>query len=161
MVDDYAGYKKLFDRGVVELGCWALARRKFHDLHAANRSPIAAEALTRIATLYAIEAEAREAGLDREALHALRQDLAKPQVEAFKAWLDGKRPVTTPCPHPSATARSRALLKESRGGTGIETVGVVEAGGGIRAQRPVAAGVVRGAWLERVVAGRLALPSAA
>ncbi len=36
MVDDYAGYKKLFDRGVVELGCWAHARRKFHELHVAN-----------------------------------------------------------------------------------------------------------------------------
>ena len=92
MVDDYAGYKKLFDRGVVELGCWAHARRKFHELHVANRSPIAAEALTRIGALYAIEAEAREAGLDPAALHALRQAQAKPRVEAFKAWLDETRP---------------------------------------------------------------------
>jgi len=92
MVDDYAGYKKLFDRGVVELACWAHARRKFHELHVANRSPIAAEALTRIGALYAIEAEAREAGLDPAALHALRQAQAKPRVEAFKAWLDETRP---------------------------------------------------------------------
>jgi transposase len=92
MVDDYAGYKKLFDRGVVELGCWAHARRKFHDLHVANRSPIAAEALARIGTLYAIEAEAREAGLDPAAIHALRQASAKPKVEALKMWLDDTRP---------------------------------------------------------------------
>jgi transposase len=92
MVDDYAGYKKLFDRGVVELGCWAHARRKFHDLHVANRSPIAAEGLARIGTLYAIEAEAREAGLDPAAIHALRHASAKPKAEALKAWLDDTRP---------------------------------------------------------------------
>ena len=45
MVDDYAGYKALFGKGIVELACWAHARRKFFDLHAANQSPIAAEAL--------------------------------------------------------------------------------------------------------------------
>jgi hypothetical protein len=69
--------------------------------------------------------------------------------------------VTTRCPPASAAARLRALLKESRGGTGIEAVDLVEAGGGIRAKWAVAAGVVRVAWLDRVVAGRLALPAAA
>ena len=35
--------------------CWAHARRKFYDVHQATGSPIAAEALRRIAELYAIE----------------------------------------------------------------------------------------------------------
>ena len=40
MVDDYAGYKALFQGGaVVELGCWAHARRKFFDLAKASGSP--------------------------------------------------------------------------------------------------------------------------
>ena len=42
MVDDYAGYKSIFKGGdVTELACWAHARRKFFDLHAANKHPVA------------------------------------------------------------------------------------------------------------------------
>jgi transposase len=63
MVDDYAGYKALFADGVTELACLAHVRRKFFELHAANGSPIAAEALKRIAVLYAVEQQA--ADIDR------------------------------------------------------------------------------------------------
>ena len=87
MVDDYGGYKKLFADGVTELGCWAHARRKFHDLHVASKSAIAADALRRIQQLYAIEAEAREQGLTAQALHALRQAKAKPLVADLERWL--------------------------------------------------------------------------
>jgi hypothetical protein len=38
---------------------WALVRRKFYDIHTAQTSPIAAEALARIARLYALEADIR------------------------------------------------------------------------------------------------------
>ena len=37
MVDDYADYKALFERGVTELACWA-CRRGFFDAHAASTS---------------------------------------------------------------------------------------------------------------------------
>lgn len=90
MVDDYAGYKALFAAGVTELGCWAHARRKFFDLHAASGSPIAAEALARIAGLYRIEAEAKD--MASETRHAHRQQHAVPHLHALKAWLDELRP---------------------------------------------------------------------
>lgn len=90
MVDDFAGYKALFAAGVTELGCWAHARRKFFDLHAANKSTIAAEALQRIAAVYGIEQAAR--GLDADARQAYRQQHAKPKLVEFKAWLDALRP---------------------------------------------------------------------
>jgi len=83
LVDDYAGYKALFANGVTELGCWAHARRKFFDLHAANKSANANEALRRIAALYAIEQAA--SALDAEARHAYRQQHAKPKLAEFKA----------------------------------------------------------------------------
>jgi transposase len=58
MVDDYGGYKALFTEArqgpCIELGCWAHVRRKFFDLHQANESPMALEALTRIGQLYHI-----------------------------------------------------------------------------------------------------------
>lgn len=90
MVDDFVGYKALFAQGVTELGCWAHARRKFFDLHAANKSAIAAEALQRIAALYAIEQAAKD--LDAAARHAYRQQHAKPRADALRAWLLDLRP---------------------------------------------------------------------
>src|SRR5438445_9047469 len=54
--DGYAGFNELFVGGrIVEAGCWAHVRRKFFDVHAATGSPIAKEALDRIAQLYAID----------------------------------------------------------------------------------------------------------
>jgi transposase len=86
MVDDYAGYKASFALpGMVELGCWAHARRKFVDLHKASGSAIAAEAVQRIATLYRIEREAAE--LDHEARYAWRQQHAVPVLQALHDWL--------------------------------------------------------------------------
>ena len=58
--DAYAGFNALFDDGTIhEAACWAHARRKFHDLHAARATPLTTEALRRIAELYLIEADIR------------------------------------------------------------------------------------------------------
>ena len=66
MVDDYAGYKALFtgEAGCIELACLAHARRKFFDLHQANQSTLASEALRRIAFLYASDAAAKDIGIE-------------------------------------------------------------------------------------------------
>jgi transposase len=85
MVDDYKGYKALFQRGVTELACFAHARRKFFDLHAANQNPIAAEALVRISELYAIEQTGKHlAAAERR---QLRQTEAQPKLDDLHAWL--------------------------------------------------------------------------
>jgi len=85
MVDDYAGYKALFAQGVTELACLAHARRKFFDLYAANQSPIAAEALRRIGELYDVERQAQV--MDAASRLQLRQNEARPRLDAFHAWL--------------------------------------------------------------------------
>lgn len=85
MVDDYAGYKALFANGVTELGCMAHARRKFFELNAAEANAVAQEALTRIAALYALEAQGRE--MTVEARTALRQAQAVPLLESLHDWL--------------------------------------------------------------------------
>ena len=85
MVDDYAGYKALFAHGVTELACLAHARRKFFDLYAANQSPIAAEALRQIGALYVVERQAQE--MDAAGRLQLRQQEAKPKLNALHAWL--------------------------------------------------------------------------
>ena len=54
--DAYAGFNQLYEDGrIQEAACWAHVRRKFYDLQQAHASPIASEALERIAALYAIE----------------------------------------------------------------------------------------------------------
>jgi hypothetical protein len=73
------------DGRVLEAACWAHARRKFYDLHAATKSPLAQEALTRIQTLYAIEDEIR--GKPAEARRAVRQARAGPKLAQLKQWL--------------------------------------------------------------------------
>jgi len=85
VVDDFGGYKKAFTTGIIELGCLAHARRKYFELHQAQSSSIAAEALDRIAALYAIEAECRN--LTIEARAQLRQTQAQPKLAAFHDWL--------------------------------------------------------------------------
>ena len=86
MVDDFSGYKALFRAGVTELGCWAHARRKLFDLHAANLSPVAAQALKWIATLYGIEKAGKD--LDVLARQQLRQQETKPVLASFEVVTD-------------------------------------------------------------------------
>lgn len=85
MVDEYSGYKGLWGTGVIELGCLAHARRKFFDLHAANQSPEAAEALERIGQLYALEEALRDASVETRA--KMRARHAVPQLEALHLWM--------------------------------------------------------------------------
>ena len=73
-----------------EVACWAHARRKFFELHAANKSAIAAEALTRIGALYAVERDAT--ALDAPARRNYREEHARPQVEQLFDWLTALRP---------------------------------------------------------------------
>src|SRR6202050_5359280 len=89
--DDYAGYKALFNRGIIEVGCMAHARRKLHDLYADHRSEIAEEGLRYFAALYEIEREGRERKLDADGRRLLRQQRSKPAAEALRQWLTRQR----------------------------------------------------------------------
>lgn len=75
----------LFALGITELACLAHARRKFLELHAANQHPVAAEALTRIARLYQIEAESNNARIEQR--QQQRQTQAVPLLQEMHAWL--------------------------------------------------------------------------
>ncbi|GEN00776.1 hypothetical protein MRA01_53150 [Methylobacterium radiotolerans] len=66
--------------------CWSHVRRQFYDLAAS--SPIATEALSRIAVLYRMEAEIR--GRSAEERRAARQERSRPVVDALEAWLREK-----------------------------------------------------------------------
>jgi len=85
--DAYAGFGPLYADGqIVEAACWAHARRKFYDLYMVDRSPIAAEAMQRIAALYAIERDIR--GTLPEQRARVRQERARPLLDALRSWLE-------------------------------------------------------------------------
>jgi hypothetical protein len=99
--DGYAGFNRLYEKGtIIEAGCWAHVRRKFHDLVQAHDSPIAKEALERIAALYGIEKEIR--GRSPDERRQVRQDRSVPLLQSLHNWmkaslaeLSKKSPVTT------------------------------------------------------------------
>jgi transposase len=92
--DAYAGYDALYATGrVVEVGCWAHARRYFYDARDSDAAR-ALLALGFIRQLYAVEAEART--LEAEARRALREEQARPILGRFKTWLDEQADVVLP-----------------------------------------------------------------
>lgn len=90
--DGYAGFNTLFapdpKTGVArltEVACWAHARRKLYDVYEATASPLAKEALERIAELFAIEA--RINGRPPPERLAVRQQEAVPLLAGLEAFL--------------------------------------------------------------------------
>lgn len=84
--DGYAGFNRLYEKGsIVEAACWAHVRRKFYDLYQAHQSPIAKEALDRIAALYAIEKEIR--GRPPDERREIRQQKSLPLLNALQVWM--------------------------------------------------------------------------
>ena len=87
--DDYKGYDALFREDRIEAGCLAHARRKFDELAKAHASPVATQALQRIAHLYRIEQEAR--GMTPADRLTLRQLRARPLWDELHVWLQLER----------------------------------------------------------------------
>jgi transposase len=84
--DGYAGFNGLYDTGrIAEAACWAHVRRKFHDIHIAGASPLATDALRRIAALYAIERDIH--GRPPAERASARQARAGPLLDDLHVWL--------------------------------------------------------------------------
>jgi transposase len=92
--DAYGGYDALYATGrIVEVACWAHARRYFWDAKSADAAR-ALLALGFIRELYRVEADARERAADGR--RALRHERARPILERFKQWLDEQADVVLP-----------------------------------------------------------------
>jgi transposase len=74
---------------VTHVACFAHARRKYFEVYDTTKSPIAEEAVRRIAALYEIEAAI--AGKSAEARLAARRTDSQPLLDAFKTWADQQR----------------------------------------------------------------------
>lgn len=99
--DDFAGYKAGFEKGMTEIGCMAHARRKFFDLHVANKSQLAEKALNSIGGLYEVERQAHD--MSDEDRWRIRQEKAAPLAKALRNWMLTQRDLV---PKGSATAKA-------------------------------------------------------
>jgi len=88
--DGYTAYNNLKNHANIKhLACMAHARRKFE--HAKDNDPaLATEALLLFGRLYEIEREARELGLDADAIKLLRQEQSAPILIEMEKWLNDK-----------------------------------------------------------------------
>jgi transposase len=99
MVDGYAGYDAVCtEQGIIRLGCWAHARRKFVEASKAGgknkKSPKSEYALKLIAKLYAIEKQIKDEPADLR--YARRQQNSKEVMSKLRKWLDETRRQVAP-----------------------------------------------------------------
>jgi len=92
--DAYAGFNRLYEAGrkpapIIEVACWAHARRKFFDLARISKAPIASEAVARINALFAIEREIN--GLAPQQRVGVRSERSQPLVIDLESWLREQR----------------------------------------------------------------------
>src|SRR5215469_1803808 len=108
--DGYGAYKDLIisgrnDAPLTLAFCWSHVRRGFYDLAKAG-APIATETLSRIAELYAIEAEIR--GTSAMHRQAERQQKSQPLVADMRIWFEEQH-AKLPGRSPTAKAIRYAL----------------------------------------------------
>jgi transposase len=101
VTDDFSGYKACFEQGVVEVGCMAHARRKFHELWANHGSQLGEQALKFFVKLYEVEREVQQLPPDER--KAVRKEKSRPVADALHQWLRLQRQKV---PDGSATAKA-------------------------------------------------------
>lgn len=120
--DGYGAYNFLDHRdGIIHVGCWAHARRKFVDVlratgvkninkvrHKLKSLGKGGEALDFICTLYDIERKMKAVGLTPEEVYEQRQEKAKPILDEFEKWLKETAP-GAPAKHPLGKALNYTL----------------------------------------------------
>ena len=89
--DDYKGYEPVFKLGDrIEAGCLVHARRKFEELiKNGHASPVAEEAIRRMAWIFWIEKQARGASPPERL--AIRQDQTREHWDKLHDWLQSER----------------------------------------------------------------------
>ena len=92
--DAYSGYDELFRKpDVIEVGCWAHARRKF-DEATSSRPKEATEIMARIARLYQVEKACKD--MEAKDRYTLRQEQAQPILDGIFTRLEELKPAMLP-----------------------------------------------------------------
>ena len=90
--DAASNYDALYRQGnILELACWAHARRKFFDIAKQSAAAKTAHAaVEKINAIFTIERESSEAMETPEQRHERRQRDARPKLDELKLWLDNE-----------------------------------------------------------------------
>ena len=95
--DGYAAYDRVGGANMVHAACWAHARRKVFDALKLNPDDrLARQLVARMDELFSIDAEARHAGMDEAARHALRQERSRPLLDVIKKEMETARAAVLP-----------------------------------------------------------------
>lgn len=94
--DAYAAYDAFYRDGqIVEVGCWAHARRYFVQAEQ-NEPELAKEAVARIGELYEIERHLARAGCDPDGLRLVRMAESLPRLQRLRDWMEVVHPRVLP-----------------------------------------------------------------
>ena len=96
--DAYRVYRMLAEElGFTLVGCWAHARRKFHEAAQASKKAGAAhEGMTHIRLLYEVERELRAKDLSLQEFVDKRREKVEPILAEFSLWLEKKQRCVVP-----------------------------------------------------------------
>jgi transposase len=95
--DGYTAYDTTGGPKMVHAACWAHARRKLFEALKLNPDDrVARQLVGRIDELFLIDAEARDAGLDHVARHALRQERSRPLLDIIKPEMEAAQVAALP-----------------------------------------------------------------
>lgn len=95
--DGYAAYDRIGGSRIVHAACWAHARRQFFEAVQLNpEDPVARLIVARMDELSAIDAEARDQGIDLAGRDALRQQKARPLLDEIRKQIDAARSTALP-----------------------------------------------------------------
>jgi transposase len=95
--DGYSAYERAGGPKLVHAACWAHARRKFFDAVKLNPDDhVAAQMVARIDELFAVDAEARNAGMDHAGRDALRQERSRPVLELLRSEIEAAKASVLP-----------------------------------------------------------------
>jgi len=89
--DGYEGYDSAVKAmpGIIHVGCFAHARRKFFEASTSTGKPQSAEeGIKHIRKLYELESRLRKEGLEEGCFLSTRKAQAEPLLAAFRAWLE-------------------------------------------------------------------------
>jgi transposase len=94
--DGYGAYDDLEKvKGIITIGCWAHARRKFEQA-LGNDPQLAQYALLKIQELYEIERRATDANYTYDQIKELRETESYPKLREFETWLLDQIPAILP-----------------------------------------------------------------
>ncbi|HXJ43190.1 MAG TPA: transposase, partial [Bryobacteraceae bacterium] len=95
--DGYTAYDRAGGVGMVHAACWSHARHKVFDaLKLSPEDRVAARLVARIDELFAVDAEARDAGMSHEQRHMLRGERSRPLLDVIKEEMEAARAAVLP-----------------------------------------------------------------